>query len=604
MSYFSQSSGKNYVYFFFAFCIVILIGFDIAFTLQSPSTVTAIPVSQLKSDGVPDEYRTKVAMIRSDDSVVENPAALDVELSLEQINDMVFKVLDLSGDLKPLLFEGANVVIKPNVVEPANLGNGVNTDPRVIEGLIRWMAQNGPDRLNYIVAEGGGGWLSPRMRNTKYNSGGAPVADGYQQAGYYQMQDRLAADHIHVEIVDADFGSYENPLQGIRLAPVPDWIDFPEYSEYWIHEAILDADVLINVPVMKMHTPQITVCLKNYIGIAAGAKYGTYKGVGGPDPGDPKLHRDWPDHNSVELEIIDLASIAPSDYCLVDAIVCKERGKTATHPAVRRNMVLAGTDMVAIDAVCARLMGLNPDDVAHLVNAAREGLGTMNPDQIEIASEHSIDDSMYYFERTQAGSQGNRGHFGMTNRVWLLNSAAGDNLDTAYLGIPDADAIGTPNQGGWTEPIYFSDEYIDFEAYYGPSNSNVFYAFCWVDVPEEQDAELWITHDESCAVWLGGEQIYYQALRYRSPALPSASAGKIHLPQGRHPLLVKLVDTTGNATFVMNICRILPTQLPAGKATYTNLRTTTNYARYKGTRVMGLKFEQDASAGVTSWESF
>ncbi len=599
-----QSFRKIHIYSLLTLCLFILIGLDLAFTLQSPSTVKAIPVSQLKNDGVPPEYSTKVALVRSDDSSLTNPIPLTEEISWEQIIEMVYQVLDLSGDLEPLLFEGAKVVMKPNVVEPADLGNGVNTDPRMIEGLIRWMHQNGPANLQYIVAEGGGGWLSPVMRNTKYNSGGAPIVDGFEQAGYYQMQERLATDGIEVEIVDADFGPKDNPMQAIRNAPVPDWIDFPEYPSYWVHESILDADVLINVPVMKTHTPQITVCLKNYIGIAAGAKYGTYKGVGGPDPGDPKLHRNWPDHNSVELEIVDLASIAPADYCLVDAIVCKERGKTRTHPSLRRNMLIAGTDMVAVDSVCARLMGLNPDDTAHLYDAAREGLGSMNPEQIQIVSEHSIADSMYYFERTEPNKQGNRGHFGMSNRIWLLNAVEGDNLDTVNLGIPDEDVIGAPNQNSWTEPIHFSDCFIDFDAYYGDTGDYVYYAFCWVNVPKEQDAELWISHDESCAVWLGGEKIYEDYVRYEDPELPSGAAKTIHLPEGRHPLLVKLVDTYRTAVFTMNICRILPSTLPREKATFSNLRIRSNYTKYEGTRVPGLKFEMDQTAGITSWETY
>lgn len=584
------------------FGIFALIGIDLASTLQAPSRIEAIPVSQLKNDGVPADYATQVALVRSDDSTLASPVSLTTPLTDAQILEMVYRVLDLEGGLKGLLFDGANVVIKPNVVENADLENGVNTDPRVVEGLIRWIVANGPANLSITVAEAAGGWLAPEMRHTKYNSGGAPVTDGFEQAGYRDMIARLAADGIPVTLLDANFGSYEDPASNIRLEPVPENIDFPVYPAYWIHEAILDADVLINVPVMKIHTPNITVCLKNYIGIAAGAKYGTYKGIGGPDPGDPALHLDWPGYNSVEREIVDLASIAPSDYCLVDALVCKERGKTATHPPVRRNMVLAGPDMVAMDTICARLMGLNPDDVAHLYGAAREGLGTMDLSKIQVLGEHTVDESVYYFERVAEGEQGNRGHFGMNNRVWLLNRAEGTSLDTPYLGLPDADVVATPGGNGWTEPVCFSDDKIDFEAHYGSSNGNVYYAFCWVSVPEEQDAELWITHDESCAVWLGGELIYTKNISYQKISLSGKAAQTIHLRKGVHPLLVKLVDQSDSAIFVMNICRILPDTLPRNQATYLNLKLAANYKRYEGTRVLGLKFSTDnPPAGLGDW---
>ncbi|MBN2325960.1 MAG: DUF362 domain-containing protein [Candidatus Omnitrophica bacterium] len=597
--------SRKVVYMLGFIALLILVGIDIALTLQNSSPIIAIPASQLKMDGVPSDYQTNVALVRSDESFMNSPQSLSAVLSNDEIIEMTRQVLDLSGDLEPLLFAGAKVTIKPNIVELADVGNGVNTDPRVVEGLIRWMEERGPGDLHYTIAEGGGGWLSSDWAGTKYNSGGAPVGDGFDRAGYKDAQMRLAEDGIQVDLVDADFGTMEDPLQGIRLVQTPDFIDFIEYGEYWIHEAFLDMDVLINVPVMKIHTPQITVCLKNYIGVAAGAKYGTYKGQGGPNPGDPfGLHQDWPGRNSIEREIIELASIAPSDYCLVDAIVCKERAKTASSPAVRRNMLIAGADMAAVDSVCTRLMGLNPDDVPHLCEASREGLGTMNPDQIEIIGEHSIEDSMYYFERTPQGSQGNRGHFGMNNRLWLLNSSPGADLDADHLGAPDEEIVGKPGQNGWTEPIFFSDDIIDFEAYYESSADVSYYAFSWIEVPEEQDAELWISHDENCAVWIGGEQVYRKNVRYQEAALPDHSSQTIHLKKGRFPLLVKLLDAVGNAPFIMNICRILPTRLPAGKATYPNLTTSTNYRRYEGTRVVGLTFDLGESSGVETWPNY
>ncbi len=598
-----SSPQKTFVRLVILVGFIIVIGYDLASTLQNTSSTEAIPVSQLIDDGVPPDYTTKVSFIRSDDSCLSNPVPLDEELTLEQYIDMVYALLDMSGELTPLLFEGAHVVIKPNVVEFAELGNGVNTDPRMIEGLIRWMEDRGPDGLQYTVAEAAGGWISSEMRHTKYYSSGTS-GDGYREAGYTDMQQRLADDGITMDIVDANFGSYDNPLEGIRYVPVPEWIDFPEASGYWVHEVLLNADVLINTPVMKIHNPQITVCLKNYIGIAAGAKYGTYKGVGGPDPGDPRLHKDYPTRNSVEKEIVDLASLAPADFSLVDAVICKERAKTASSPSVRRNMMIAGTDMVAIDTICSLLMGLNPDDVSHLYTAAREGFGTMDLDRITVEGEHTIEESAYYFVRTPQGDSGNRGHFGMSNRIWLLNAASGTDIDTSYLSVPDAELIGIPGSDGWTEPIQFSDDIIDFEAYYGATNDNVYYAFSWLTVPEEQDAELWISHDESCAVWIGGEQVYYKKVRYQETALPDQSSATIHLTAGRHPMIVKLVDTSRTAPFVLNICRILPDTLPAGKATYTNLRTSSNYRRYEGTRVLGLKYDTGTASTTPNWDQY
>lgn len=55
------------------FGIFALIGIDLASTLQAPSRIEAIPVSQLKNDGVPADYATQVALVRSDDSTLASP---------------------------------------------------------------------------------------------------------------------------------------------------------------------------------------------------------------------------------------------------------------------------------------------------------------------------------------------------------------------------------------------------------------------------------------------------------------------------------------------------------------------------------------------------
>ena len=124
-------------------------------------------------------------------------------------------------------------------------------------------------------------------------------------------------------------------------------------------------------------------------------------------------------------------------------------------------------------------------------------------------------------------------------------------------------------------------------------------------VPEEQDAELWISHDEACTVWVNGEEIYSDNSPYQTVALPGRPDRRIHLQAGMQPVLVKLKDQSRTAPFVMNFCRILNSPLPAERATYRNLNVAANYKRYEGTRVPGLKFSTtQTSSGIQQWEKF
>ncbi|MBZ0255016.1 hypothetical protein K8I31_03080, partial [bacterium] len=210
----------------------------------------------------------------------------------------------------------------------------------------------------------------------------------------------------------------------------------------------------------------------------------------------------------------------------------------------------------------------------------------------------------YVFERIPAGEQENRGHFGMGNRVWLLNKVEGTYLDVENFSVPDAELIGVSGVDGWTEPIQFSDDFIDFESYYGSSNGNTFYAFTWIDVSEAQDAELWFSHDESCAVWIDGQEVYRKELTYEDPALPGEKTADIHLAAGRLPLLVKLVDERRISQFVLNICSVLPSSFPAGRATYQNLNVAANRRRYNGVRAEGVSFVMAESSQAADWERY
>ena len=51
------------------------------------------------------------------------------------------------------------------------------------------------------------------------------------------------------------------------------------------------------------------------------------------------------------------------------------------------NLVIAGTDPVAVDAVGAAVMGIPPTDVKHLLVAEKKGLGTCNLEEITVLGE-------------------------------------------------------------------------------------------------------------------------------------------------------------------------------------------------------------------------
>jgi len=84
--------------------------------------------------------------------------------------------------------------------------------------------------------------------------------------------------------------------------------------------------------------------------------------------------------------IVDLASVLKPSLAVIDGIIASEGDELSGNP-IEMNLVIAGTDPVAVDAVGAAVMGIPPNEVKHLVLAEKKGLGTSNLNKITILGE-------------------------------------------------------------------------------------------------------------------------------------------------------------------------------------------------------------------------
>jgi uncharacterized protein (DUF362 family) len=119
----------------------------------------------------------------------------------------------------------------------------------------------------------------------------------------------------------------------------------------------IESDVLISVAKLKLHS--ITgMCgvLKN--------QFGAY-----PKKYKARFHRRLDD------VITDINQVRVPDFCLVDGIYAMEGNGPISGKPKPSGLLIAGNDAVATDHACARLMGLNPNNVSHLQLAIRRHLG-------------------------------------------------------------------------------------------------------------------------------------------------------------------------------------------------------------------------------------
>ena len=525
--------------------------------------------------------RTKVSIVRSDDPELNQPTPMsNPDITYEQIEAMVRRAIELAGGLDSIIQPGDMVLLKPNIVDPEPPGSGEITDVRVVKAVIKIVDEINHGNIEIVVGEG-----SPRPMNyeIKYQSKfSSPCWETlWDVAGYQTLLSDPYLAGIQLRLSNLNGSPPENPWQDLVEVQVPDGGQAePQGGKYFIHKDVLNADVYITIPVMKIHDPGITVALKNQIGLAPSTLYGFSKTAGVPQDNyrHKLIHTADAPYYWTDKEIVDLCSLARIRFAVVDAIACLEQQKTAIRSGnrivnlVRMNSIVAGADPVAVDHVCTRLMGLNPDDIEHITLAELVGLGTNDPEKIEIVGA-DVESTMKKFIKNSASTA----EFGQSNRIWLLSDffpveGIDDPIHYSFL-TDEANLAPETGQNGWSEPVYFINDRIDLRTYYNNPGQVVSYAFSYFSAPSDQEAELWIGSDEALIVTINGINVYeYTGTRTMQNTQFVNDKVKINIKAGINRLLVKSLQKYGRYEFCLNICEREPNAL------------------LDGNRVWGLKF--------------
>lgn len=479
-----------------------------------------------------------VAIVPSDFSELASPIArTSATITDAQIEAMVSKAIELQGGFDGVLSKGDKVLIKPNLVgadEPA--GTGENTDVRVVKALVKIIDSITEGDVEIVIGEG----------SARSNDDVTAAGSVWDNSGYIDLLSDPELAGINVKLLNLN--QTLDDLVSVDLLEKA--TAAPHGGKYKVHKAILEADVYIVVPVLKIHDTGITCSLKNQIGIAPGCYYGYNKMSGTTNYPSGLIHdlnqRRWTDE-----EIVDLSNIAGIDFVVVDALMCLETSKTDNgNNRVRFNTIIAGKDPVAVDHVCAKLFCLNPDDMDHIVLAEKVGLGTNNSSKIWVKGA-SIDDTKIRVKKSTAAN----GTFGRSNRTWLISQAfTGTDISKEYI-ANEAACIPTQSKDGWSEPIYFFDDRIDLLSYFNASANIVSYAYTNFMAPKAQSAELWIGSDEAMWIYLNGVKVFnFSSITSFADAVLVTDKIPVNIKEGKNTLLVKTLQQYGDYSFTLNIC--------------------------------------------------
>jgi len=222
---------------------------------------------------------------------------------------------------------GKRILLKPNLIEPRRGAEHINTHPLVVRGIADAFLRMGA--RNILVAEG-----------TAHNRDTMLVLE---ESG---LADVLREDRIPFVDLNQEVGYSVKNAGG-----------YTRISTFTFPLALRRADWIVSVAKMKTHHwAGVTLSMKNLFGVMPGIYYGW-----------PKNLFHW---EGIDRSILDITSTVRPHFAIVDGVVGMEGDGPIMGDPRKAGVLVMGRNLPAMDATCARIMGINPHKIHHLESAS------------------------------------------------------------------------------------------------------------------------------------------------------------------------------------------------------------------------------------------
>lgn len=256
------------------------------------------------------------------------------EYDFDRVYSAVKQLLTL---VPPPDVTGKTVLLKPNILSPKKPEAAVCTHPVVVGACVKAFVELGASRV--IVGE------SPATANP---------TSAAKQTGMYDQIINNGGEWVE--------------FSGQRLVECPEGkivkvLDFAE--------AFTQADVVVSLSKLKSHQfMSYTGAMKNLFGLMVGLK-------------KAKTHYRFADKKDFGAFLTDLNIAANAQYAIMDAIVGMEGpGGPGNGDPVKLGFLGASDNILALDWVCADLVGYNPNQITNLKDALERKRWLNSPDEI------------------------------------------------------------------------------------------------------------------------------------------------------------------------------------------------------------------------------
>jgi uncharacterized protein (DUF362 family) len=144
-------------------------------------------------------------------------------------------------------------------------------------------------------------------------------------------------------------------------------------SFIYVPQAVDQCEFLVNAPKFKAHPwTKVTFALKNFIGI------------------QDDNHRLIDHDHELHTKVVDLQEVITPSLIAIDGITAGQKTMLTPTP-FPLGLIIMGINPVAVDAVCSRVVRLDPNEVDHIRIAHDRGLGPVALSEIELGGDVTLE---------------------------------------------------------------------------------------------------------------------------------------------------------------------------------------------------------------------
>ncbi|MEM2788103.1 MAG: DUF362 domain-containing protein, partial [Candidatus Bathyarchaeia archaeon] len=220
------------------------------------------------------------------------------------------------------------------------------TDPRLLEAVLSIVKEKS-DRITVVESDNNSGTAERRL----------------ERSGVMEVIERCGVEFVNLSRDECE----EHEVAGFKMH---------------IPKTVLEADFLINLPKIKtcsVANTVISISMKNMFGVISDRRKTVF-------------------HEKLLDILLYVNRIVRQDLIIVDGIIGMEGLGPVWGKPVNLNIIVSGLNPVTVDAVCCRIIGINPYSVSLLWRAYKMGMGEIDPKRIEVLGER-IEDVERSFSR-------------------------------------------------------------------------------------------------------------------------------------------------------------------------------------------------------------